>query len=190
MRFRIPVAALVSIAGPTLAGSADVPPETILAAVESAFRDGAPRDARVTIVSVPALRQEGGQAVLDVSLPADVHRPGPCEVEVSCRSADRIVSRGVASVVIRRKLPVWVACRDLRRDAPLDLSALRRETREFDHVAPRLFQPEPGTRFRVMRDVPAGAVLEVRDVCRTLDHEAGIGTGQAAVSVAANGPGR
>ncbi|MGH2570757.1 MAG: hypothetical protein ACRDGR_06005, partial [bacterium] len=189
MRSRVAIAALVAIAGTALADPVDIPSESIQAAVESAFRHGAPRDARVTIVSVPALRHEGGEAVLDVSLPHDVDRPGPCEVEVSCRSADRVVSRGVASVVIRRTLPVWISVRDLRRDAPLDLSALRREAREFDHAAPRLFHPEPGTRFRVMRDVPAGAVLEVRDVCRILDHE-GTATGPTAVSVPAGGPAR
>ena len=189
MRSRVAIAALLTFAGTALADSADVPSESIQAAVESAFRHGAPRDTRVTIVSVPALRTEGGEPVLDVSLPADVERPGPCEVEVSCRSADRVVSRGVASVVIRRMLPVWVAVRDLPRDAPLDLSALRREARAFDRAAPRLFHPEPGTRFRVMRDVPAGAVLEVRDVCRTLDHE-GTATGPTAVSVTTGGPAR
>jgi hypothetical protein len=140
-------------------------------------------------VSVPALRHDGGEPILDVSLPQPVEAPGIYEVEVSCRSAS-VVSRGVASVVMRRKLAVWVAARDLDRDAALDLSALRRETREFDRAVPWLFHPEPGTRFRVMRDVPAGAVLEVRDVSRIPETEAGTASGPASVSAATGGPGR
>jgi hypothetical protein len=189
VRLCFALAALLAPAGTALADPVDVPVESICAAVETAFRNEAPPDARVTIVSVPALRHDG-QAILDVSLPVSVDRPGPCEVEVSCRSADRVVSRGVASVVILRRLPVWIAGRDLPRDATLDLSALRRETREFDRATPRLFHPEPGARFRVMRDVPAGAVLEVRDVCRIPDHDAGAASGPASVSVPAGGPAR
>ena len=187
---RLPFAVVLVLLAPlsAAADSPEVSAEAIRAAVEAAFHDAVPRDARIEIVSVPALAHKGGSPIVDVALPESIRRPGPCEIAVVCRIGDRVVSQGRADAVIRVTLPVWIAGRDLPRNTTLDLSTLRRERREFDRPAPRLFRPEPGARFRVMRDVPEGTTLHVRDVSRIPDVETGSEitlldeTGRAAVS--------
>jgi hypothetical protein len=171
------LAALALALIPTVA-PAEEPAETsaraVRAAVESAFQEAAPPDARLEIVSLPPLVQDGVDAVVLVSWPEPMPRPGPCALPVSCRVGDRIVSRGLANVVIRVRRPVWIAGEKLARGATLDLTTLRREIHEFDREPPRLFRPDPGGRFLLLRDVPEGAALSVPDVRRL----PGIETGQ------------
>jgi len=166
---------------------AEIPAESVRSAIETAFRATAPPEARLEIVSLPTLRTDGGARGVVVARPGPADPPGPRGIEVEYRVDDRVVSRGVARVVVRVRRTVWVAVHDLERDASLDLSALRRESREFDHATPPAFRPEPGERFRLVRDVSAGAVLEVRDVCRVPDPGAGTEADRASVSTTTGG---
>ncbi len=173
--------AVLATSATAFAEPAEIPADSIRKAVEAAFRDAAPPEASLEILSIPTLRHEGPEPLIVVAMPEAVGEPGARELAVSCRVNDREVAHGVAAVVVRVKRFVWVAGRDLDGDGPLDLSELRRETRVFDHVTPRLFRPEPGARFRLARDVPEGAVLEVSDVLRIPDQEPGEDPGRASV---------
>jgi flagella basal body P-ring formation protein FlgA len=150
-----------------------VDPARIREAIRAEWNRIAPDNATLEIRAVPSLRCRSESSVLEARLIGDPGRPGPRAVPVACRVGERTAVRGLASVLVRVRLPVRVTTRPLRRGEELEPTALRVEERIFDRMPRRLFHPEAGRRWRAARDVSAGAPLRRTDVRPVPDVEAG-----------------
>jgi flagella basal body P-ring formation protein FlgA len=171
------------------AGARDsVPAEMVRTAIQEAWSQVAPPRATLEIRTLPIL--PGTEAAnVEVLLPEGIERAGSRAIPVMCHEGARVVSRGLASVVIRVEREVWIAARALRRGELVDPTAFVCETRTFAREPRPLLQPQPTERYRLLRDVPAGAVAYGRDVRKLPDIEAGeeviliAGVGGARVTV-------
>jgi flagella basal body P-ring formation protein FlgA len=167
----------------------EIDPDLIRDRLESAFHERAVAGITLEVREVPALIADGESPTVEVLLPEEIQRPGPSAVTVQCRSGGRVTARGLATVLVRARLPVWIPIRSLRRGEVLDPLSLRREERTFDRDPLRLFVLEPKARWRMSRGVDPGVFLRASDVRRLPDVEAGdeirlvSQAGQAEVSV-------
>ena len=176
---RIAIALAIALlpAGPAAAGAPAEPrpvdPEAIRLAIEATWPDVAAPGGSLEIVRLPALRHTGSDPDVTVTWPEGPLGPGPRAITVSCVVDGRTVARGLANVHIRVERPVWVLARPQGRGETLDATALVEQLVAFAREPGPLFTPEPGRKWRLRRDVEAGARLRARDV-RPLPHvEAG-----------------
>lgn len=178
-----------------VAAGAAAPPDSadrIRAAVRDAWTDAAGPDAEIEVREVPVFPAPFDDAELDVAPPALPVDAGVRGVPVSLRRDGRVVARGLATVHVRRFVPVWVVSRAVLRDATLGPDDVRRERRLFDREPAREVRGElePG-RWSARRALEPGDVLRTGDVVRRPDVAAGAGirlvarAGAAEVAIAA-----
>jgi flagella basal body P-ring formation protein FlgA len=186
---RIPLLAfLFGASGQGAAARDAVPADVIRAAIEETWSQAAPPHATLEIRALPILPGTAAASV-EVLLPEGIDRAGSRAIPVMCLEGARVVSRGLASVVIRVEREVWIAARALRRGELVDPTAFVRETRTFAREPRPLLQPQPTERYRLLRDVPAGVIVYGRDVRKRPDIESGdevilvAGAGGARVTV-------
>ncbi len=177
-------------AGATDSAARAVDPAAIRELIEREWATIAPEPATLEVLRVPALRHRGGPATLAVVLPSDPMRPGPRALAVSCLVDGRTVARGLANILIEVEVAVHTVVRDQVRGELLDADALVVERIRYDREPAGLFRPEDGRRWKLIRDVPAGARLRRSDVRPIPDVEAGTEiilvsrAGKASVAVA------
>jgi flagella basal body P-ring formation protein FlgA len=160
-------------AAPVGAMPHEVDPASIRTSLESAWREVAPPDATCEILALPRLAYDGEDPRVEVVWLEGLERPGPRALAVNCRVGERIVSRGLANVLIRVRRTVWIAPAPLTRGQRLDPSTLLRETRVFEREPRRLFAPVAGKSWQAIRNIEAGAILRSLDVKALPDVEAG-----------------
>jgi flagella basal body P-ring formation protein FlgA len=165
--------AALAAAGPARAGRASVDPVEIREAIELAWNEARLPGTTLEIRSLPVLRHAGGLAIVEVLLPDQPLRPGPRAVPVSARVEGRVVSRGLANVVLRRKMTVWTPVRPLEPGSVVTRADLRAEPRVYDRDPYRLFEDPGDHEWIVVRSVEAGQVLRPNDLRRRPDVEAG-----------------
>jgi flagella basal body P-ring formation protein FlgA len=111
-------------------------------------------------------------------------------VTVSRRVDGRIVARGLATVRVRRSVPVWVTARDVPAGSVLAADDVRVEPRDFEREPAREQTGDfvPGA-WTARHALSTGAVVRSTDVTRHPDVEAGtplnlvVRAGEARVSV-------
>lgn len=150
-----------------------VDPAAIRARIEAAWAAVAPAGSTLEVRRVPTLTYDGSEPEISVTMPDDPSRAGPRALPVTCRAGGRVMSRGLANVIVRSERVVWKAARALDRGQPLRPEDLVAETREFDREPLRLFAPDPARTFRLARDVDAGQVISPADVIAVPDVESG-----------------
>jgi flagella basal body P-ring formation protein FlgA len=99
--------------------------------------------------------------------------PGPRALTVSCRVDGRVVARGLANVVVRRQLRVWVPVRALKRGEIVTVADLRSMRRLYERDPRRLFEGPAEHEWTVVRDLEVGQILHPTDVRRRPDISAG-----------------
>lgn len=188
-KLRLVLIALLLGASPRPALAHDVvAAEIIRGAIQEAWSRVAPPHATLEIRALPILPGTAAASV-EVLLPEGIERAGCRAIPVLCHEGARVVSRGLASVVIRVDREVWIAARALRRGELVDPTAFVRETRTFVREPRPLLRPQPAERYRIVRDVPAGVIVYGRDARKLPDVEAGeeivlvAGAGGARVTV-------
>jgi len=127
--------------------------DVIRAAIDEAWLQVAPPHATLEIRSLPILPGTATASV-EVLLPEGIDRAGSRAIPVTCHEGARVVSRGLASVVIRVEREVWIAARALRRGELVDSTEFVCETRTFAREPRPLLRPQTTERYRVRRDVP------------------------------------
>lgn len=149
-----------------------VDPTEIRDAIESAWvdRGGA---GQLEIRALPALSYSGTDAQLEVMLPDDVSRPGPRALPVQCRVHGRVAARGLASVIIRQTVTVWVPIRPLERGETVTRDDLKPEPRLFDRTPARLFEGPGESRWTAAASLEAGRVLRATHLRREPDVRSG-----------------
>ena len=168
------VASLASAPAPACAERVAVAPDALRDAIESAWRLRAPSGATFEIRTLPTLHHDDGDSIaIDVALPDPLDAPGRRVLTLSCRAGERVVSRGLASGMIRVRSPVWIATSDLASGEALSTEAIEPHDQWLERADARIFHLEEGRRYRLTRDVPSGAVLSSRDVTRLPDVEVG-----------------
>ena len=158
---------------PAWGKSVQVPPDDIRRAVEEAFAEIAPADARLEIRVIPILRATSADFALDVRFPEGVDRAGPRTVPVSCRTEDRSVSRGLVSIVVERTHTVWILRGNAEAGHVLTADDLESREMRFDRPPNRLFRFDPEREWRLTRARTDGRILTELDVTRVPDVEAG-----------------
>lgn len=125
------------------------------------------------IRALPALSYAGDGALLEVLLPEEISRPGPRALPVQCRVEGRVVARGLASVIVRRTVTVWVPVRPLTRGETVTTQDLRPEPRLFDRTPARLFEGPGESTWTAAANVEAGHVLRATHLRREPDVRSG-----------------
>ena len=95
------------------AGSVELAPSAIRSALESSWAQQRGPDDSMEIVRLPKLSGRSGGTV-HVTWPDPPVAPGPRALTVDLRVDGRIVARGLANVIVRRDVAVWVLRRDAR----------------------------------------------------------------------------
>jgi flagella basal body P-ring formation protein FlgA len=188
------VITLAAFALPARGERRTVGAEDVRAAIAAAVKDAAPKGTTVEMRQGPMLVADSadGPVTLEVALPDPPLLAGVRAVPVSCRVGGRIVSRGLATLCVRREIPVWIVVRPVAAHATLLPEDVRRETRVFEREPARevLEDLEPG-RFTARHALAEGAVVQTTDLLRRPDVASGAPialvarAGSAAVTVAA-----
>ncbi|MFN8179501.1 MAG: flagellar basal body P-ring formation chaperone FlgA [bacterium] len=188
------VIALAAFAPPARGERRTVGAEEVRAAIAAAVHDLAPKGTTVEMRQGPILVADSadGPVALEVALPDPPLLAGVRAVPVSCRAGGRVVSRGLATLVVRREIPVWVVARPVTARATLVPEDVRRERRVFEREPSNevLEDLEPG-RFTARHALAEDAVLKTTDLIRRPDVTSGAPialvarAGSAAVTVAA-----
>jgi flagella basal body P-ring formation protein FlgA len=160
-------------AGVAFAMPRSVDPADLRAHIEAAWSASAPAGATLEIRAVPSLSYVEGEPVLEVLLPDDPQRPGPRALPVSCRVDGRVVSRGLANVVLRVERTVWTARRAFERGEEIAPADVRAETLVFEREPTRMLEWDPSRTWRALRAVAAGERLTPAGVRRVPHVEAG-----------------
>jgi flagella basal body P-ring formation protein FlgA len=197
MRLRALLLPLVALAAIPFAGAAGagglvpIDPEAVRAALESSWAERAGEGETMEIVRVPELSAPAAGDVL-VTWPDPPLPPGPRALTVGVRVDGRVVARGFANVMLRRKAPVWILARSVARGDTLTAADLRREDRVWDRPPVRALTDDPPARgFVALRALNAGQWIRRDDVRARPDVEAGSDvllvtrSGEATVSLAA-----
>jgi flagella basal body P-ring formation protein FlgA len=150
-----------------------VDPARIRAKIEEDWAAVAPAGSTLEVRRVPTLTYDGSTPEISVTLPDDPSRAGPRALPVTCRAGGRVVSRGLANVIVRTERTVWKAARSLERGDTLRPEDLVAEVREFDREPLRIFAPDNARTFRLARDVDAGHLITSADVTAVPDVESG-----------------
>lgn len=170
------LAALVLPAALAAAPPAPVDPaEAVRDAVRAAYGPALPQGATLEIVQLPRFPESAADdASLEAEPPAGPVGAGVRPVAVSRRVDGRIVARGLATVHIRREVPIWVAARGIAKGAAVADGDVTIETRTFDREPTREQTGafEPG-RWIARRALAAGDVLRATDLRRRPDVESG-----------------
>jgi flagella basal body P-ring formation protein FlgA len=185
---------LAALALPARGERRAVGAEEIRAAIAAAVQDAAPKGTTVEMRQGPILVADSadGPVTLEVALPDPPLLAGVRAVPVGCRAGGRVVSRGLATLVVRREISVWIVARPVGAHATLVPEDVRRETRVFEREPARevLEDLEPG-RFTARHALAEDAVLKTTDLIRRPDVASGAPialvarAGSAAVTVAA-----
>ncbi|MCA9752865.1 MAG: flagellar basal body P-ring formation protein FlgA [Gemmatimonadetes bacterium] len=165
------IAALVTLTG--AGGRAVVDPTMVREAIEAAWNETALPGSSLEVRSVPALAYESGRPRVEVVLPDGPLRPGPRALTVACVVDDRTVSRGLASVVVSRRILVWVPRRNLTRGETVTAIDLRPEPRVVERDPVRAFEDPGDLTWIAARDLEAGVELRSADLDRRPDVVAG-----------------
>ena len=149
-----------------------VDPAEIRDTIESAWvaRGGT---GQLEIRALPSLSYAGDGALLEVVLPDEIDRPGPRALPVQCRVDGRVAARGLASVMVRASVTVWVPVRPLTRGEVVTTNDLRPEPRLFDRTPARLFEGPGDSTWTAATNVEAGRVLRATHLRREPDVRSG-----------------
>ena len=195
---RFPLLALVLGA---LAALGPLPPsgaradtdDEVRAAVLAAWQTALPPGTTVEVLQLPRLpATEGDIGALEVDPPGLPVVAGVRPVAVSRRVAGRVVARGLATVRVRRAVPVWVTARAVTSGTVLTDEDVKVESRVFEREPAREQTGEfaPG-RWIARHGLAADAVVRSTDVARRPDVASGaplnlvVRAGEARVSVPA-----
>jgi flagella basal body P-ring formation protein FlgA len=184
-------AAAAALVAPALAAASDAA-EELRAVVREAWEARAGEGVEVDVLAVPVLPDGAAGGVLEADPPSVPIVCGVRPSGISRRVDGRVTARGLATVRVRRRVPVWIVARPLEAGAAIGAADLRREPRLFDREPARelLGEIEPG-RWSARRALDEGTVLCTSDVARRPDVAAGAPVrlvaraGSARVSVAA-----
>jgi flagella basal body P-ring formation protein FlgA len=147
-----------------------VPREEVREALARAWEDHGPAGSEIEVRVLPnLLGDDACPCELAVEIPDDAARPGPRILGVSCLVAGRSISRGLASVVVRSELAVWVSPVNFVKGAQFTSADLQSNALIVEREPRHLFAPQVGARYRIVRDVPAGEPLRAADVRRVPD---------------------
>lgn len=168
------LAAFLALVVAPVAHAAPVDPAIVRDAVERAWADQAIAGFTVEVTRIPSLSsREEGNAEVEPVLPDGPWRAGPHAIPVNLRIDGRVVARGLANVVVRQRVTVWVPVRAIERGASVTAADLRREPRTYDRDPHRLFAgPGEGT-WIAARDLEIGRVLRPTDLRPKPDVTAG-----------------
>lgn len=176
---------------PALGARVEIDPAIIRERIESTWLERRPEGASMDIRHIPTLVGEDS-CVVEVIWPDRPLRAGPRVLTVGCRAGNRLMSRGLVNVVVRKAIPVWILRRDVSRGTPIDDGVVHLEPRVWDREPTRALRgPMPPGGWVATRDLSAGQWVRTADVRRRPDVIVGdeiqllARVGEAAVSVSA-----
>jgi len=168
----LPWLLIATLAAP-VSRAASIDPAVVREAIEASWSERSVPGFSLEVRRVPTLTYHEGVAEVEPLFPDGPLHPGPRAIPVNLRVDGRVVARGLANILLRKRVTVWVPVRPVERGATITPADLRPEPRIYDRDPHRLFAgPGEGT-WTARRDLEGGQVLRPSDLARKPDVAAG-----------------